>query len=141
MGYDKLIKAGLKTTVQRAAILDYMEKTTEHPSAEMVYKEINKKYPSITLSTIYNTLETFVEKKIITKVFSLDGKARYDARMEKHHHLFDKKTGEIVDVFDENLNHIMNDYLKKYSKKDVEIDDFHIDFTGRINKKINNNNN
>ena len=132
MGYEKLLEADLKATVQRIAILNYLEKTDVHPSAEMVFKEINKKYPSITVSTIYNTLEKFVEKKIISKIFSLDGKARYDARLEKHHHLFDKKTGQIIDIFDENLNMMMNTYLKEIKQKNVEIDDFHVDFTGKI---------
>lgn len=133
MGYEKLATAGLKTTIQRVAVLDFLEKTEVHPSAEIVYEEINKKYPSITLSTIYNTLEIFVEKNIINKVFTLDGKARYDARMQKHHHLYDKESGKIIDIFDEELNNIMNKYLSEKKHKNIEIDDFQIDFTGKIN--------
>jgi Fur family transcriptional regulator, peroxide stress response regulator len=131
MGNEKLLKAGLKTTIQRTAILEFLESSTEHPSAEMVYLHINKIYPSITLSTVYNTLEVFVEKKIVTKVFSLDGKARYDAQMYKHHHLYINETGEIIDIFDEDLNKIMTDYLNKNKISGFSIDDFHIEFTGK----------
>lgn len=132
MGIEKLTEAGLKTTIQRVAVLDFLENTIEHPSAEVVYKAIHEKYPSITLSTIYNTLEKFVETGIINKVFTLDGKARYDARMKKHHHLYDKNSGKIVDIFDEELNEILTKYIENKNLKKFEINDFQIDFTGKI---------
>jgi len=132
MGYKKIIDAGLKTTVQRLAILEYLEQSDEHPSAEMVYNNISKKFPTVTVSTIYNTLEKFVEKNIITKVHTLQGKARYDAKMNKHHHLFDKKSGELVDVFDEELNKLVSNYLQNNSITNYEIEDFQINFTGKI---------
>ncbi len=132
MGTEKITEAGLKMTVQRMAILDYLEKSIEHPSAEMVYDFIRQKYPTVTLSTVYNTLEKFVEKGIISKVFTMQGKARYDARQEKHHHLFEKKTGKIVDIFDEDLNKILNDFIKNNKNKNIKINDFQIDFVGEI---------
>lgn len=132
MGYEKLTEAGLKTTVQRMAILEYLEKSDEHPSAEMVHNYISEKYPTVTVSTVYNTLETFVEKKIINKVFTIQGKARYDAKMYKHHHLFDKNTGEFIDLFDEELNDLISDYLQNKKSDNFQIEDFQINFTGKI---------
>ncbi len=131
MGTDKLTEAGLKSTIQRTAILDFLEQSDEHPSAELVYNHIHKIYPTITLSTIYNTLEIFVEKNIISKIFTLDGKARYDAKMKKHHHLLDTESGEIIDVFDEDLNIIMQNYLANKTISGFHIDDFNIAFTGK----------
>lgn len=135
MSYEKIIEAGLKTTVQRIAILEFLEKSNGHPSAEMVFNHITKKYPTITLSTVYNTLEKFVEKKIINKVFTMQGKARYDAKKQKHHHLFDKDTGEFIDFFDEGLSNLVANYLKKNKYPDFKIEDFQINFTGKILKK------
>ncbi len=135
MGYDKLTKVGLKVTIQRIAILDCLENSNEHPNAEMVFNKIHQKYPSITVSTVYNTLEKFVEKKIIKKVFTLDGKARYDAKTEKHHHLYDIDTGEIIDIYDKNLNKTIEKFLKKFNNKKYLIEDYQIDFTGKIKKQ------
>ena len=132
MGVEKITEAGLKMTVQRMAILNYLEKSNEHPSAEMVYGYIQQKYPTVTLSTVYNTLEKFVEKGIIAKVFTLQGKARYDARLEKHHHLFEKKTGKIIDIFDEDLNTTLSEYIKNNTSENIKIDDFEINFIGEI---------
>ncbi|MBN2777034.1 MAG: transcriptional repressor [Bacteroidales bacterium] len=132
MGTEKLTESGLKMTIQRVAVLEFLEKSEEHPSAETVYNAIHEKFPSITLSTIYNTLETFVENGIISKVFTLDGKARFDAKMQKHHHLYDKKSGKIVDIFDEELNSMMTKYISDKHLKNFDIEDFQIDFTGTI---------
>lgn len=134
MGNEKIIQSGLKLTIQRSAILEFLENTIEHPSAEVVYNHIHKQFPSITLSTVYNTLESFVEKKIICKIFSLDGKSRYDAKVMKHHHFYDKNTGQIIDIYDEELNNIMSEYVSQKKMEKITIEDFHIDFTGKINE-------
>ena len=117
------------------AILEFLEKTKIHPSAEMVFKEIKSKYPRITLSTIYNTLETFAEKKIINKVFTLEGKSRYDGNTEDHHHFYDKLSGEVIDIFDTELSELINNYLKNKEFKNIEIENYQVDFIGKIIKK------
>lgn len=132
MGYEKLEQAGLKVTIQRMAILDYLETTLDHPTADMVFNEIKKKYPRVTLSTIYNTLETFVENNIIAKVYTLEGKARYDGHIEKHHHFYDKTTGKIFDIYDEELNSLINEYLKNKKNDNFQISDYQVDFIGEI---------
>lgn len=132
MGYDKLEQAGLKVTIQRMGILDYLETTLEHPTAEMVFNEIKKKYPRVTLSTIYNTLETFVENKIIAKVFTLEGKARYDGHIEKHHHFYDKTSCKIFDIYDEELDSLIKNYLKNKKNDNFQINEYQVDFIGEI---------
>ena len=132
MGYERITEAGLKLTIQRMAILEYLENTDEHPSAEMVYENIKKRFPSITLSTVYNTLETFVKHNIINKVSTTDGKARYDGRIEKHFHFFDKKTGKIIDIQDDRLKDLIEEYFSQKSYPHLKIDDFQINLTGEI---------
>jgi len=130
MGYEKLSDAGLKVTVQRITILDFLENTKSHPSAEIVYEAINKKFPSITLSTVYNTLEKFVEKGIIKKVFTTEGKARYDGNIDKHSHLIDNESGEIVDFSDTELNEKIENYLKEKNIPNFIISDIDIHIIG-----------
>ncbi len=132
MGYERITDAGLKLTIQRMAILEYLEGTDEHPSAEMVYNNICKKFPTITLSTVYNTLETFVKHNIINKVSTTDGKARYDGRIDKHFHFFDKRTGRIVDIEDAELQKIIENYFSKKNYPHLQIEDFQINLSGEI---------
>lgn len=132
MGYQKLEAAGLKVTIQRMAILEFLEETKVHPSVEIVYKKIKAKYPRITLSTIYNTLETFAEKKIINKVFTPDGKTKYDGNTKKHHHFYDKSSGKITDIYDAELNELITNYLKNKEFENIEIENYQVDFIGKI---------
>ncbi|MFN3921570.1 MAG: Fur family transcriptional regulator [Caldimicrobium sp.] len=89
---------GLKLTPQRLAILEYLESTREHPSAEDIYKALKDKFPSMSIATIYNTLEVLAEKGLV-KILSLDSsKKRFDPFTHPHHHFVCKKCGKIIDI-------------------------------------------
>ena len=57
---EKITACGLKGTHQRIAIYDALLSLENHPTAEKIYNSIKKKYPTISLGTVYKTLETFV---------------------------------------------------------------------------------
>ena len=59
---------GFRITPQRIAIVDYLLKTEEHPSADLIHKVIKKKYPMISLSTVYKTLDLLKEKKLVNEM-------------------------------------------------------------------------
>ena len=54
---EKYRRIGLKLTPQRLAILQYLEGNTDHPSAEMIYSVVKKKYPMMSFATVYKTIE------------------------------------------------------------------------------------
>ena len=54
---DTIREEGLRITPQRTAIVDYLLKTEDHPSAELIHKVVRKRYPMVSLSTIYKTLD------------------------------------------------------------------------------------
>lgn len=117
---------GLKMTIQRVAILEYLMNTKTHPSAEMIYEHIRKKYPTITLSTVYNTLETLVNKGIIKKIPTFSGISRYDADLDPHIHIVmgSDKNVKIKDIYDEELiNQIRQEVANKLN---LSIDDNNI---------------
>lgn len=84
-----------------------------HPSAEEVYTIIHGDNPSISLATVYNTLDSFVDAKLISKVSSQEGKSRYDFNTHHHHHIFVTNTDEIIDYHDAELQELIESYLKK----------------------------
>ncbi|PHJ36752.1 hypothetical protein P378_20455, partial [Desulforamulus profundi] len=57
MMINKLKNLGLKLTPQRLAILNLLEGNAKHPSAEEIYNQLKPQYPSLSLATVYNTLE------------------------------------------------------------------------------------
>lgn len=91
-------KLGLKLTPQRLAILEYLEQTREHPSAEDIYNALKERFPSMSFATVYNTLEVLTEKGLIKELGIDSSKKRFDPFLHPHHHFICRKCGKIVDV-------------------------------------------
>lgn len=93
-----ILNNGLKVTPQRLAILKYLRENRIHPTAEKVYKEVFKKYPSISLKTVYNTLERFVEAGMIQELNVDPNKMRFDACTDHHDHFHCRVCDNVYDV-------------------------------------------
>jgi Fur family peroxide stress response transcriptional regulator len=96
---------GFRITPQRMTIVDYLLKTEDHPSAEMIHKIVTKRYPMVSLSTVYKTLELLKEKKLVNEI-DVDGEARFDAHTDEHINLVCMNCGKIEDVDDDSLKEI-----------------------------------
>ena len=127
-----IAEKGLKITHQRIVLYQAIRCTDKHPTAEQIYDMIKKKNPSISLATVYKTLETFVENKLINKVSTPQGTMRYDARTENHNHIYVSNTNEIMDYDDEELRNILMDYLNKKKFSNLNITDFRLQIKGEI---------
>jgi Fe2+ or Zn2+ uptake regulation protein len=90
--------AGVKPTYPRLKVLEYLEKHENHPTVEMIYEDLVAEIPTISKTTIYNTLNAFLEKGIIHAITITGTETRYDVRECHHHHLLCKSCGRIFDV-------------------------------------------
>lgn len=131
---NTLQQKGIKATTQRVIIYNLIKDLKNHPTAEMVYQITQKKYPTISLATVYKTLEHFSEKGLIHKISTADGKLRYDPRINEHHHIICTNTNEIIDIEENELSALINNYLKSLTIDNFEINDVKILIKG---KKIN----
>ena len=122
----KLSDFGLKATHQRMVVYDALQKMEIHPSAEEVYMLIHPTNPSLSLATVYNTLDSFVDAKLISKVSSEGGKSKYDFNTQHHHHIYLTNTGEIMDYHDTELLNIIQEYLNKKELTNLSIQDFQL---------------
>ena len=112
---DKSKQLGLKVTPQRTAIYRELAKTAEHPSTEMIYKNIKDYYPTISLTTVYRTLETFEKHGLISVVSQLYSAARYDATLEPHHHVVCLECKKIEDVYEDSADYAkLKDSISNY---------------------------
>ena len=109
---SSLREEGFRITPQRVAILDYLLKTDDHPSAEYVHQIIKKKYPMVSLSTVYKTLNLLREKKLVTEI-EVSGESRFDAHTDAHINLVCMKCGKIDDVDEDSLKEIQTRAAKK----------------------------
>ncbi len=127
-----LILNGLKVTPQRIAVLGAVMKLNNHPTADHVIEFIQKNHPNIAIGTVYKILETLVDKRIIKKVKTDKDIMRYDAIMDKHHHLYCAESDRIEDYFDDQLDKLLEDYFAKRNIPDFQIDDIKLQIIGRF---------
>ncbi len=88
---------GIKVTPQRLEIFLEVIAANDHPSAEEIFRRVQKKLPTVSLDTVYRTLSTFDEQGLIAKVHFLDDKTRFDPNTQQHHHMICVKCGSIRD--------------------------------------------
>ncbi len=89
---------GLQVTYQRLAVYQILYYSKSHPSAEAVYQQVRKRFPMVSLGTVYKTLERFQEVGLIQKVSPLTEVARYDATVSPHIHMVCLKCKSVQDV-------------------------------------------
>jgi len=87
-----------KRTPQRLAILDYLEGNTAHPSAEEIYRAVSQKYRSLSVATVYNTLNTLAKSGVLRELTIDPERKRYDPDTSRHHHLICVLCNKIVDI-------------------------------------------
>src|SRR5262245_45424419 len=81
-----LRQKGIKASYQRVCIYDYFMNSKQHPSVSQVFADLQPRIPSLSRATVYNTVNLFVTKKILTPV-QVDGpEARYDLSEPGHAH-------------------------------------------------------
>lgn len=127
-----LVQNGLKVTPQRIAVLEVMLNLKNHPDADNVIEYIRINYPHVSIGTVYKTLETFVEKGILSRVKTESGVMRYDAIPEKHHHLYCSETERIEDYYDQELTDLIDNYLKKKRIPHFKIKDIKLQIVGEF---------
>jgi Fur family peroxide stress response transcriptional regulator len=118
---ERFRKLGLKITPQRLAILEYLEGNTLHPSAEDIYRYVEKKFPSMSFATVYNTLEALKEKGLILELNIEPGKKRFDPNVEPHHHMICEHCHRIFDVFENFPVELPEKYTRKFKVNRCQI--------------------
>ena len=88
---------------QREVILETLKEVNIHPTAEELYKLVNRKYPKISKSTVYRNINILVESNVIRKIKMLSGADRFDYICKEHYHAICEKCGKVFD-FDYSFN-------------------------------------
>lgn len=95
---EYLESKGIHASQQRIAIYDFLLKNPIHPTAYEIYSHLCGHMPTLSKTTVYNTLRLFAEKCAV-RMLNIDEKnARYDAMMEGHAHFLCTHCGTIYDI-------------------------------------------
>ena len=98
----KQLKAALesktiKPTYQRLCVLEYLHKK-KHPTADMIYAYIAKRIPTMSKTTVYNTLNLFLESNLVHAITITGTEVRFSVDEQNHHHFLCKRCGKIIDI-------------------------------------------
>lgn len=126
---EKIKESGLKATPQRIAIYSVMQ-DLGHASADMLVARIQDVFPSITVATIYNVLESFVEAGLLQRRSSTNNKMYFDVNTYSHAHLFDEQGNVYMDFNDEVLMDMVYEYVKDKLPEGFDLKNIDIQFVG-----------
>ena len=107
---------GLKVTPQRLAILNIMMNTQTHPTAENIYKALSPTNPTMSLATVYKTLDCFAESSLITTISIGKDSLHYDFNTDFHPHFVCTNCNNVFDVminFDKEMEKLISDTNSK----------------------------
>ena len=93
-----LAEAGLSPTMQRVAVLRYLLLNETHPTVDIIYQALKKEIPTLSKTTIYNTLKTFKKHELALTVPTDEDEIHYDIGLINHMHFVCKKCGAIYDL-------------------------------------------
>lgn len=127
---ELIASRGLKVTPQRVIVLHSLHRLRSHPAAENLIEYIRSEQPNIAVGTIYYILETFTEKGLIRKVKTECDVMRYDAILDKHHHLHYTDSDKIADYYDEDLNVILEEYFRQKNIPNFKVEEINLHITG-----------
>lgn len=93
-------RKGYKATPQRIAICRFVLGSREHPSVKRIYDEVKAIHPTVSLATVYKTLQILKELGQIQELGFPHGESRFDPNMKPHINLVCMKCGNIQDLDD-----------------------------------------
>lgn len=95
---ELLRKHGINPTHQRLEIAYALFSRQEHLSAEQIMAIVNERHCETSKATVYNTLNLFLEKKLVREVIVDPSKVFYDPNTDPHHHFYDVVSGQLMDI-------------------------------------------
>ena len=93
-----LIEKGVHPSFQRLKIFQHLAGTKEHPTVDTMYHALCQAIPTLSKTTIYNTLNLFQKQGIVIGLTIEDNEVRYDANIEPHAHFKCTKCGKVYDI-------------------------------------------
>ncbi len=128
-----LLKHKVKPSYARIKVMEYLTEKKSHPTVDEIYHELIKEIPTLSKTTVYNTLNTFIESGLVRLVTIEDNEARYDMDVSDHGHFKCESCGRIFDFKVD---------MESFDVKGLElfsVDEKNVYYKGTCSKCLNNN--
>ncbi len=123
----KLTDSGYKVTPQRRIILDILNKSPRHLTAEEVADEVKKIQPSVSVATIYRNLNLMVDIMLLSKLDLHNGPARYQINQGHNHHMVCLECGEAIKL---GVCPMQGEIARMVQETGFKVDHHHFEITG-----------
>src|SRR5579872_6873930 len=90
--------SGLRRTPQRYAVMAFLLKSNEHPTAAEIFEAVNRVDPRSSRATTYNNLRDLVQAGLVREVAVEGRAARFDVKLMRHHHFICDRCGNVEDL-------------------------------------------
>lgn len=88
----------VKPSLIRIKVMQYLMATKSHPNVDAIYKSLSKEIPTLSRTSIYNTLKTFTSAGVAKEIMIEENEIRYDAYVERHGHFKCVVCGSLQDI-------------------------------------------
>jgi len=104
---------GMRVTPQKLAVFTVLQRANYHPTPDMVFAEVRRQYPMISLGTVYQILDQFSRIGVARKMFSGGNRQRFDGNRQPHAHFVCEHCGRIDDV----EHHLVQAFARRFAQK------------------------
>ena len=116
-----LVEKGIKPSVQRVAVMEYLMTHKTHPTADEIFSALYPRIPTLSRTTVYNTLNRLAEQGAILSLDIDQKKTRYDGDTFFHGHFLCRKCGKIEDVPVGDSQCVMHTLPRNVQVSDVQL--------------------
>ena len=117
---QELKNKNIRLSHHRLKVLEFLNDNRIHPTVDQIYIELHKELPTLSKTTVYNSLNALVDAGLVKVITIEDNETRYDIVTDNHGHFKCESCGKIYD-FEINLSNFtskdLNDF--KINNKDV----------------------
>ena len=93
----ELEKKNIRLSYQRLKVLEYLSKNKNHPTVDQIYNDLVDDVPTLSKTTVYNTLDALIDAKLARLITIEDNETRYDINTRNHGHFKCESCGTIYD--------------------------------------------
>ncbi|NIM16602.1 MAG: transcriptional repressor [Candidatus Aminicenantes bacterium] len=115
---------GVKPSFQRLKILEYLLKHRNHPSVDTIFQALGDDIPTLSKTTVYNTLSLFTQKGIVASLTVVNNELRYDVLKDPHAHFQCAICSRLYDI------PLKNDLFQTDFIEDHQVEDIQVTFKG-----------
>lgn len=123
--HQYLLQFSIKPSVQRSAVMDFLLKNRIHPTIDEIHSALIPQIPTLSKTTVYNTLDLFVEKGAVRELFIDEKNSRFDADTSQHAHFICRECGCVHDIF-----RVNPEYFQLPNNDNFKIDTVEIYYSG-----------